>query len=229
MPDALMLFTAGKGTRMGSLTRDFPKPLIKVAGRPLVDHALDLVSPMPELRVVANLHAHADKLEAHLSQSGLVLSDERDALLETGGGLRKAIPLLNSSPVFTLNSDAVWKGPNPLECLKLAWDPNKMDALLLLIPSDNAIGHNGRGDFALENNGRIFRGGPYVYTGAQVIKTERLAEIEEDAFSLNALWDILIQSGRVFGTVYSGSWCDVGRPENITLAENMLKGNADVS
>ncbi|MCV6825631.1 MULTISPECIES: nucleotidyltransferase family protein [Halocynthiibacter] len=229
MPDALMLFTAGKGTRMGSLTRDLPKPLIKVAGRPLVDHALDLVSPMPELRVVANLHTHADKLEAHLSQSSLVLSDERDALLETGGGLRKAIPLLNSSPVFTLNSDAVWKGPNPLECLKSAWDPNKMDALLLLIPSENAIGHMGSGDFALENDSRISRGGPYVYTGAQIIKTERLDEIEEDAFSLNALWDILIQSDRVFGTVYSGSWCDVGRPENIALAENMLRGNADVS
>lgn len=228
MPDALMLFTAGKGTRMGVLTRTRPKPLIEVAGKPLVDHALELTTPFPSLRIVANLHTHADMLEAHLSQSGLALSDEREELLETGGGLRKALPLLKASPVFTLNSDAVWQGPNPLQTLKDQWNSDKMDALLLLVPQENALGYLGKGDFTLNQDQTLARSGGLVYTGAQIIKTDRLDEISEKAFSLNALWDILMQDKRIFGTVYTGSWCDVGRPENIALAEDLIKGPSNV-
>lgn len=228
MPDAVMLFAAGFGTRMGALTARRPKPLIEVAGRPLIDHALALADAAGVARKVVNLHYLPDMLRDHLSgRDGVALSYEPE-ILETGGGLRAALPLLGPGPVFTLNSDAVWTGRNPLEQLRAAWDPDRMDALLLLIAPGAAQGHSGAGDFVADARGRLSRGPGAIYSGAQIIRTEALSDIPDRAFSLNRLWDRMIAEQRLFGLTHDGSWCDVGRPEGIAEAEAMLKGARDV-
>ncbi len=223
-PAALMLFAAGFGTRMGPLTADRPKPLIKVAGRALIDRALDTVAGAEAGAgtVVVNLHYKAQMIRDHLAGRKVAFSDETGAILETGGGLRKALPLLNHDPVYTLNADAVWSCPNPLDLLARAWDGARMEALLLLIPRARATGHRGDGDFRLSEAGQITRGAGMVYSGAQIIRTGGLAEVSEQAFSLNALWDRMIARGGLFGLPYPGRWCDVGTPEGVSLAEAML-------
>ena len=222
-PQALMLFAAGKGTRMGALTADRPKPLVEVGGRPLIGHALSLAEPLRPLRLVANVHCRADLLRPWLARHDIAVSDETDRLLETGGGLRKAVPLLGPGPVFTLNTDAVWDGPNPLAALAAAWDPARMDALLLLLPRGNAIGHAGRGDFLVDPAGRLTRGPGAVYSGAQIIDPAVLAPIPDEAFSMNRAWDLSAARGRLFGLVHHGRWCDVGRPESLPLAEALVR------
>lgn len=221
-PDALMLFAAGFGTRMGALTRNRPKPLVEVAGRPLLDHALDLVRAAGMVRIVANTHYLGPQIAAHLAGSEVLISDETEEILETGGGLRRALPLLGEGPVFTLNTDAIWTGPNVIETLRAAWDPARMDALLALIPPENAVGHRGAGDFALGSEGRLLRGPGYVYSGAQIMNPAGIETISARSFSLNLLWDKMISEGRLFGVVHPGGWCDVGRPESIPLAEAMI-------
>ncbi|WP_120633015.1 nucleotidyltransferase family protein [Ruegeria sp. EL01] len=221
-PDALMLFAAGFGTRMGDLTKDRPKPLIEVAGMPLIDHALELVREVNPKRVVANLHYRSDQLSAHLTPKGVLLSHETPEILETGGGLRAALPLLDTNPVFTMNSDAIWAGANPLTLLNSAWDPQRMDALLMCIPTSRTVGHAGPGDFTADQNGRITRGPGLVYGGAQILKTGGLQAFPQQVFSLNLLWDQILDQGRLFALEYPGRWCDVGRPEGIALAEGLL-------
>lgn len=218
----VMIFAAGFGTRMGALTRDRPKPLVKVAGRALIDHALDLVAAYSPPRTVANLHYRAAQLEAHLEGRGVLLSHEAPDILDTGGGLRAALPLLGRGPVMTLNSDAVWRGPNPLSHLATLWDGTRMGALLLCLPPGRARGHCGPGDFTRAPDGRLRRGPGLVYSGAQIINPACLADIPERVFSLNRAWDSLAAQGRLFGAVYPGHWCDVGHPEGIALAEDML-------
>ena len=177
MPDAVMLFAAGFGTRMGALTRDRPKPLLEVAGRPLIDHALALTEGIPT-RVV-NAHYHAVQIERHLADTDIAVSVEAPDILDTGGGLRHALPLLGDGPVFALNTDAIWAGPNPLNILARAWDPVRMEALLLCVPATRAAGHRGGGDFAIGPDGTLRRGGDMVYTGAQILATDRLAQIPD--------------------------------------------------
>jgi N-acetyl-alpha-D-muramate 1-phosphate uridylyltransferase len=227
-PKAIMIFAAGLGKRMGDLTRDRPKPLIPVASRALIDHALDLTAPFPSLRRVVNVHYRAEMIRAHLAGRGVVFSDETDALLETGGGLRHALPLLRANPVFTLNSDVIWSGPNPLQVLARAWDPTRMDALLLLLEPALTLGHPGRGDFLVDAEGRLTRGSGAIYAGAQIIVTDGLAAIPDPVFSLNRVWDVIEAKGRLFGVAYPGRWCDVGQPSSIALAEGLLQGTADV-
>ena len=222
-PDALMLFAAGLGTRMGALTAAQPKPLIPVAGRPLIDHAL---AQARGLRVVVNTHYLADQVAAHVAGRAVV-SHEPD-LLETGGGLKAALPLLGPQPVFTLNSDAVWTGANPLAELRAAWDADRMDVLVLLIPRAAARGHAGAGDFLTDAQGRIARGPGAVYSGAQIIRPALVADWPERVFSLNRVWDAAIARGRAFGVLHEGGWCDVGRPEGIAVAEAMLREAGDV-
>ena len=222
-PRSVMLFAAGFGTRMGALTADRPKPLIPVAGKALIDHALDLVRAYGPDRIVANLHYLPDQVEAHLKGSGVLLSREAPDILETGGGLRAALPLLGPDPVFTMNTDAVWRGPNPLEFLAERWDEDKMDALLLCLPKSQAHGHSGAGDFVIEANGCATRGPGIIYSGLQIIKTDGLAAFAEPSFSLNRLWDAMLAQNRLFATTYPGEWCDVGRPESIALAERLLE------
>ncbi len=225
MSRPLMLFAAGLGTRMGALTAERPKPLLPVAGRPLIDHALALARGAGAAPVVVNLHWKAAMLRGHLAGAGVLLSDESERLLETGGGLRAARPLLGPGPVWTLNSDAAWTGPNPLRTLDAGWRDG-MEALLLLVPRERARGHAGAGDFALLPDGRLARGGPWVYTGAQILRTEGLAAIPEEAFSLNRLWDAMRARGGLFGAVHPGGWCDVGRPEGLAEAEALLAAGA---
>lgn len=215
-----MLFAAGFGTRMGALTKDRPKPLIEVAGKPLLEHALEFTTKIPT-RVV-NAHYHAAQIEAYAENRNLIVSTERPDILDTGGGLRHALPLLGDGPTFALNTDAVWHGPNPLDLLKSAWNPDVMNALLLCVPLQNAIGRKGGGDFSLTEDNQLIRKGDLVYTGAQITKTEGLQHIPDAVFSLNLLWNQMAENGRLHGLTYPGKWCDVGHPDGITLAEDMV-------
>lgn len=227
-PDAILIFAAGFGTRMGALTRDRPKPLIEVGGRALLDHAIALARAAGIGRIAVNAHYMADRIEAHLAGTGIAVSREAPEILDTGGGLRAALPLLGPGPVFTLNSDAVWTGSNPLAGLRQAWAARPGGALLSLIPSTEALGHPGRGDFALDASGRLRRGGGLVYTGAQIVDPAGLETFPGPAFSLNRHWDALAARGALHGVLHEGGWCDVGRPESLTLAEALLAGAADV-
>lgn len=218
-----MIFAAGFGTRMKHLTRTQPKPMIPVAGKALIDHALEIAEAIKPPRVVVNLHYLPDTLEAHLDGRPVKTVREEPEILDTGGGLRNALPLLNSNPVLTLNSDAIWAGPNPLRLLQNVWDPTRMDALLMCVPLAQAHGRNGGGDFRLDRDGRLQRGGDMVYGGAQMMKTDLLHEIQETAFSLNVPWNRVAEHGRLFGVSYPGDWSDVGHPDGIAIAENMLQ------
>jgi len=223
-----MLFAAGFGTRMGSLTKDRPKPLLQVAGRSLLDHALHLVDEAGMQTRVVNTHYHPDQIARHVAGRNVALSHEPQ-ILETGGGLRAALPQLGPGPVMTLNTDAVWTGRNALAELAQGWRDG-MEALLLLAPVAQTVGHGGAGDFTLAPDGRIARakGQPgLVYLGAQILRPDRLADFPEPAFSLNRLWDRMIADGRAYGVVHAGRWCDVGRPEGIALAEAMLAQSGD--
>jgi MurNAc alpha-1-phosphate uridylyltransferase len=224
-PSAILLFAAGLGTRMAPLTNTRPKPLVQVAGRPLIDHAL---AHCNGLRTVVNVHYFADQIRHHLAQTDVLISDETGQLLETGGGLKNALPLLSSDPVLTMNTDAVWKGQNSIQPLFQAWKLTEMDALLLIIPRAQAIGHTGSGDFDMDGSGRLSRGTNYVYSGVQIICTNGLTDITESTFSMWALWDGMLEQKRMFGVVYDGKWCDVGRPDSIKIAEKMLAGVDDV-
>jgi len=222
--DCAMVFAAGFGTRMKPLTNKMPKPLVKVAGKPLIDHALALLDGIST--IVVNTHYCADQLETHLEGRSVICIREEPEILDTGGGLKNAMPILGHGPVITLNSDVIFSGQNPVVALQKVWDPARMDALLTLVSMENTMGYSGVGDFFL-NNGRIERRGvrdmaPFVYGSAQIIKTELLGDVRQAAFSLNLIWDQMIAEGRAFGLPHSGRWIDVGRPEGITVAERVL-------
>lgn len=225
IPGAAMIFAAGLGTRMGALTRDRPKGLIEVAGKPLVDHALDLVRDAGVPRVVVNTHAHAAMMAAHLAVAAPeALVSFEPQLLETGGGLGRALPLLAATPVVTLNADVVWSGTNPIAALAAAWDPARMDALLCLVPRAAAVGHAGPGDFFRADDGGLTRRGDaaqadFVYAGAQIIDTRLLADFPDGAFSLNRVWDRMLATGRLHGLVHTGGWADIGTPAGLARAE----------
>lgn len=227
-----MLFAAGLGTRMGALCQSLPKPLIPVSGKPLIDHAIAVADGAGIRHRVMNLHYMGDLLATHVAGHNIALSWERERVLETGGGLRAALPMLGAGPVLVLNTDAVWTGPNPLVQLLNAWDDTRMDALLLLLPAGKATGHAGAGDFLMQPDSRLTRANgasSYVYLGAQIIRTHTLAAIPDPVFSLNQVWDQMIASDRAFGLVHQGGWCDVGRPDGIALAESLLAKVNDVS
>lgn len=222
MTTPILMFAAGFGTRMGALTADKPKPLIPVLGVPLIDHAFALTDGQNLGPIVINLHYKGQLIRDHLINHIVKFSDESDTLLETGGGLRKARPLLGGSPVVTLNTDAVWAGPNPIKLLLAAWRP-EMEALLVTIPKKNVHGHLGAGDFNRDANGQLSRGAGDVYSGLQMIRTDDLTSIAETVFSMNVLWDRIAARGGLYGVSYSGQWCDVGQPESIAVAEHMIE------
>lgn len=223
-PDAVMLFAAGFGTRMKPLTNTCPKPLINVGGQTLLDRTLDLARAVDPTTIVANSHYLGEMLAAYLRGSDITLSHETPEILDTGGGLRAALPLLGTSPVYTSNTDAVWHGPNPFAMLRDLWRPQDMDALLMCVPCENTRAHSGSGDFTMDSEGRLRRGGGLIYGGVQIIKTDRLSEIDGHAFSLNSLWNLLGERDRLFGARYTGMWCDVGSISGIAHAEEMLEG-----
>jgi len=232
-PTTAMVLAAGVGSRMRPLTDDRPKALVEVAGRPLIDHMLDRLAEAGVTRAVVNVHAFADRLEAHLHRRTkappLVVSDERDELLETGGGLKKARALLGEAPVFVANIDSVWieHGAPALASLAKAWDPAKMDVCLLLTPTQAAIGFDGPGDFFQENDGRLrFRGeapaAPFAYIGAHICKPQIVDGEPLAPFSLARIWRRLATEGRLYGVVLEGEWMHVGDPAARDAAEARL-------
>ncbi|PTX58103.1 MurNAc alpha-1-phosphate uridylyltransferase [Litoreibacter ponti] len=222
-----MIFAAGFGTRMRPLTDTRPKPLIEVAGRPLLDHALSCVSDFGA-RAVVNAHYKSQMIAAHLADTPVTVITEAPEVLDTGGGLRNARAQLGSDPVFTMNSDVVWAGPNPLNILAEGWRDN-MEALLLLVPVERTVGYTRSGNFSIGNGGQLQRDtSGMVYTGAQLLRTDRLDAITQDIFSLNVLWDQMLAGGAAYGVTYPGHWADVGTPDGIKLAETMLQEHGDV-
>jgi MurNAc alpha-1-phosphate uridylyltransferase len=218
-----MIFGAGFGTRMGVLTRSCPKPLIEVGGTTLLDRTLSIADEAGAAPIVVNTHYLHEQMARHLSDRDVRVVHETPTILDTGGGLRNALPLLGRGPHHTLNPDCVWRGPNPLTMLAAAWDPDRMDALLLIVPLERAHGFAGKGDFDMDASGRLIRKGPFAYTGAQIIKPESLDGIPDAAFSLNLPWDRIAANGLLFGLVYGGHWCDVGHPDGIRIAEELLE------
>jgi MurNAc alpha-1-phosphate uridylyltransferase len=234
VPPVAMVLAAGLGKRMRPLTATRPKPLVEVAGRTLLDHCLDRLRAAGVEKAVVNVHYLADALEAHLNNRvegiEIAISDERDQLLETGGGLVRALPLIDADPFLVVNSDNLWvDGPvDSLRLLASAWDEARMDALLLLVPLARAYCHKGQGDFHMSAAGALKRrkpGGvaPFVFTGVQIVSKRLLdGELPEGPFSTNILWDRAIAKGRLFGAVHEGLWFDVGAPPNIRKAEEIL-------
>ncbi|MFK5998506.1 MAG: nucleotidyltransferase family protein [Rhodobacterales bacterium] len=223
-PDKAMVFAAGFGTRMGDLTKTMPKPMVPVLGRPMIDHALAVLPDAGVKDIFVNTHHFANQLEDHLKAFPFVTAiREWPTLLETGGGLKNALPLIGNAPVFTLNCDALWLGENPVTHLAKAWNPDEMDGLLLILKRENALGYIGAGDFFLTDANRLERKGtrdlaPYLYTGVQIIKTGLLKTIKQETFSLNLLWQEMLAKQRLFGAVYDGPWIDTGHPEGIRIA-----------
>jgi MurNAc alpha-1-phosphate uridylyltransferase len=234
VPEVAMVMAAGLGKRMRPLTATRPKPLVEVAGRTLLDHCFDRLRAAGVRKAVVNVHYLADALEAHLKNRvqgiEVMVSDERAQLLETGGGLVRALPRIDADPFLAVNSDNLWvDGPvDTLRLLAAGWDEERMDALLLLVPLARAHCHNGQGDFHMSATGRLRRRkagavAPFVYTGIQMISKRLFAgELPDGPFSTNILWDRAIAAGRCYGSVHQGLWFDIGAPPNIRKAEEML-------
>lgn len=233
MIDTAMLMAAGLGKRMRPLTATRPKPLVKVAGKALMDHAVDALEAGGIRRLVVNVHYLADTIEAHLRarRSGLDvrISDERAKLLETGGGLMRAKELLGEAPFFCANSDNLWvDGPaETLDLMRRLWNPERMDALLLVVPLARAYCHEGPGDFHMDAAGRLTRRkaatvAPFVFTGVQILSPTLLTDPPSDVFSTNIFWNRAIEAGRLYGVSHQGLWFDVGTPRAIPIVESML-------
>ena len=231
MPDTAMVLSAGLGTRMRPLTDEKPKPLIDVAGKALIDYALDRFAEAGVARAVINVHYLADQLEAHVRRRvapEVIISDEREQLLETGGGLKKARRHFGAGPIFCTNTDAILIRDSVEACALLAdaWRGEEMDALLLLTPIENTSGYDAKGDFDRDGAGRIaLRSGdsaPYVFTGLQIMTPALIDEGPEGPFSTRLLWDRAAERGRLFGAVTDGFWMHVGDPEGLASAQARL-------
>lgn len=233
VPKTAMVMAAGLGKRMRPLTATKPKPLVEVAGKALIDHALSRLAAAGVERAVVNVHYLADTMEAHLKRNGhdmkIVFSDERNILLETGGGLIRALPLIDVDPFLTVNSDNLWtNGPaDAFSILAERWDDEEMDALLLMVPQARAYCHKGRGDFHMDAFGRLSRRkpgriAPFVWTGLQMLSKRLIVDPPAESFSTNIFWDRAIGQGRAFGAVHQGLWFDVGHPGAIAEAEAIL-------
>jgi len=230
--DTAMIMAAGLGKRMRPLTATRPKPLVRVADRALIDHALDKLTEAGVARAVVNVHYLPDAMVAHLEQRtepAVTISDERAQLMDTGGGLVKAMPLIGSDPFFCLNSDNIWlDGPqNVFQQLSAAWDPEKMDALLLLVPHARAFNYRGKGDFHLDPLGRISRRrpgriAPFIYSGIQLVSNAFMRDAPDGVFSTGVLWNRAIGEGRLYGVTHTGLWFEVGEPGMIAPTEEAL-------
>ena len=227
-----MVMAAGHGTRMRPLTNDRSKAMVEVGGKPLIDHMLDRLAEVGVERAIVNVHAHADHLEAHLAKrkSGpeIIISDEREDLLETGGGVVKALPLLGHDPIFICNIDAIWHPFEPvLEHLITHWDSGKMDELLLCARADRSLGYAGKGDFNIHDDARLTRrdgeSAKHVYAGVQIFKPNLAKPFKAEKFSRNKIWDETLKRRKLFGLELPGYWMHVGDPRAVTAAEAVLK------
>lgn len=234
VPHTAMVMAAGLGKRMRPLTAMRPKPLIEVAGKPLIDHVFDRLRSAGVKRAIVNVHYLADALEAHVSHRvkdiDIVVSDERRQLMETGGGLVQAREQIGDAPFLCVNSDNLWvDGPiDAIRQLAAAWDDERMDALLLMVPLARANNHGGQGDFHLDPFGRITRRrkagtlAPFVFTGVQILSPRVIRDWPEGPFSTNLFWQRAIEAGRAWGVVHQGLWFDVGTPPAIAATEAVL-------
>ncbi|AUX70932.1 mannose-1-phosphate guanylyltransferase [Porphyrobacter sp. HT-58-2] len=228
-----MILAAGLGKRMRPLTASQPKPLVRVAGKALIDHALDRLADAGVGRAVVNVHYLADALEAHVlarKSPQVLVSDERAQLLETGGGMARALPLL-PDPFFALNADNIWlDGPkSAFHDLSVRWNPDAMDALLLVVPHARAVNFQGPGDFHMDPLGRLSRRrdgriAPFIYTGIQLVSHRLMRDAPEGPFSTNILWNRAMEEGRLFGISFTGLWFEVGTPQAIRPTEEALLG-----
>jgi MurNAc alpha-1-phosphate uridylyltransferase len=231
---AAMIMGAGLGTRMRPLTDDRPKPLVTVGGKTLMDHSIDRLVAAGVSLVVVNLHYKAEMLRNHLEKRRdveIVFSDESDKLLDTGGGVVKAMPHFGAAPFFVLNSDSIWieDGTPVLSAMLAAWEENRMDGLLLLADTGTALGYEGSGDFVLKPGGHLLRArdakgedAVYAYPGVQIAHPRLFEGAPAGAFSTNVMWDRAIAQARLFGTVLDGTWIHVGTPEARDEAEVTL-------
>lgn len=220
---AAMIMGAGMGSRMRPLTDDRPKPLVTVAGKTLIDHSIDRLVAAGVTRIVVNVHYKADMLRAHLARRRdveIVISDETETLLDTGGGVVKAMPHFGDAPFFIINSDSIWvEGRTPaLPAMQAQWDATRMDGLLLLADVETALGYDSDGDFVLDAGGHIGRAKdsaqqPWAYPGVQIVHPRLFAGAPGGAFSTNLVWDRAIASGRLFGITLDGVWLHVGTPQ----------------
>jgi MurNAc alpha-1-phosphate uridylyltransferase len=227
-----MVLAAGLGTRMRPLSDALPKPLVRLKGKPLIDHALDRIAAGGIARAVVNVHHRADLIEAHLkdrTSPAITISDERSALLETGGGIVKALPLLGPAPFLIHNSDSVWiegVGSN-IARLAAAFDPQRMDSLMLLTLGATSLGYEGHGDFVMGSDGMLVRRGerreaPFVFTGVSIAHPRLFDGAPDGPFSLNVLWDRAITEGRLYGLRLDGVWMHVGTPQSVADAERWI-------
>jgi N-acetyl-alpha-D-muramate 1-phosphate uridylyltransferase len=233
-PTTAMVLAAGLGQRMKPLTDTLPKPMVKLAGRPLIDHVLDRLETAGITRAVVNVHYLADQLEAHLKSRKhpeIVISDERGVLLDTGGGVVRAMPKLGKAPFVIHNSDSVWiEGlGNNLDRLFSMFDSQRMDSLMLVAPVSSSIGYDGAGDFNMDGDGRLMRQvaprlAPFVFTGVSIAHPRLFDAAPEGRFSLNTLWNRAIDKGRLFGMRLDGIWMHVGTPDAVGEAEAALAG-----
>ena len=227
-----MVLAAGLGTRMRAVAADLPKPLVKVAGKPLIDHVLDRLLAAGVEEAVVNLHYKGDLIARHLSARAaprIIFSDERDQLLDTGGGLAKALPHFKGEPFLYANSDTVWlEGTrHTLDDLVETYDPKRMDALMLMARSATSTGYDGLGDFMMDQEGALTRRlekrvAPFVWAGVQIMHPRLVSEVPQGAFSTNILWNRAAQAGRLFGMRLEGVWMHVGSPEGLAAAEAVL-------
>lgn len=233
--DTAMVMAAGLGKRMRPLTATQPKPMVRVAGKPLIDHALDRLAEAGVARAVVNVHYLPEPLEAHLKRRKLpqvALSDERELLLETGGGMKKAFDAgLLPDPFFCLNADNIWlDGPRDAFAeLSAQWDAARMDALLLVVPHPRAMNFQGDGDFHMDAVGRLTRRkagrmAPFIYTGIQLVSHRLLRDAPEGPFGTMTLWERAIGEGRLYGAGFTGQWFEVGTPHAIKPTEEALRG-----
>ena len=233
--DTAMLMAAGLGKRMRPLTATTPKPLVRVAGKPLIDRALDRLEEAGVARAVVNVHYLADAIEAHVvarKAPAVTFSDVREQLLVTGGGMVKAAAAgLLPDPFFACNADSIWlDGPqNAFSDLSSGWDPERMDALLLLVTHARAHNFDGSGDFYMDPAGQLTRKlpgriAPFIYTGIQLVSQRLLRDAPDGKFSTNVLWDRAIAEGRLYGVAFTGRWYEVGTPAHIRPTEEALKG-----
>ncbi len=233
MIDTAMILGAGLGTRMRPLTDLVPKPLVRLGGRALVDHALDRLEAAGITRIVVNVHYLADQLEAHLkgrASPKILISDERGKLLDTGGGVVNALPLIGDKPFVIHNSDTAWiEGlGGALSRLIAAFDPDRMDSLMMVALAATSIGYDGHGDFDMSADGLLTRRqerkeAPFVFTGVSIAHPRLFQDAPKGAFSLNKLWDRAIRERRLYGVRLDGVWMHVGTPEALAEAEQRLK------
>ena len=234
VPEVAMVMAAGLGKRMRPLTATRPKPLVEVAGKPLIDHVFDRLRSAGVKRAVVNAHYLADALEAHVTNRvkdiEVTVSDERKQLMETGGGLVQARAMLGDRPFLCVNSDNLWvDGPiDAIRQLAAAWDDDRMDALLLMVPLARAHCHRGQGDFHLDAFGKIVgrrkpgRLAPFVFTGVQILSPRIIRDWPEGPFSTNLFWQRAIDADRAYGVVHQGLWFDVGSPPAIAATQAVL-------